>query len=151
MIVGYLRSFFLHFCNIINDQDHNQQRYEAEQQRAEYERHVWGKAAAGVSSSPPASTALHQPSGGFSIYKSKIRSVISAFVLIAGVGHSQASCGPSPLSDDDCRVCVCVSVFPNGATLLNVSTASSIPQSNFESVHPQSLPWEQQDVDHMQS
>ena len=39
IVVGYLRSFFLHFCNIIYDQNHNQQRYEAEQQRAEHKRH----------------------------------------------------------------------------------------------------------------
>ena len=41
MTVGYLRSFFFHFCNIINDQNHNQQRYEAEQQRAGDRQHGW--------------------------------------------------------------------------------------------------------------
>lgn len=29
--VGYLRSFFFHFCNIINYQNHNEQHYKAEQ------------------------------------------------------------------------------------------------------------------------
>lgn len=39
MTLDYLRSFFLHFCNIIYDQNHNQQRHKAEQQRAEHEWH----------------------------------------------------------------------------------------------------------------
>lgn len=46
---GYLRSFFLHFCNIIYYQNHNQQRYKAEQQRAEYKRHGRGRGARGPS------------------------------------------------------------------------------------------------------
>ena len=170
IVVGYLRSFFLHFSNIIYDQNHNQQRYEAEQQRAEHKRHGWewggaGGAGAGAGGAGGGGAAAGSPSFHqtlcyihllvFPIKRSRIRSVICYHCFLS----PESSSAPCPLRSSDggdedlplvlvcvcvCAcVCVCVPRRGDAASVSSV-TSLSIPQSNFESVHLHSLPWEQQ-------
>lgn len=56
---------------------------------------------------------------------------------------------PPPSADDDDDDDCFASVSRRGDAAA-FSTVTSIPQSNFESVHLRSVPWEQRDVDHMQ-